>query len=374
MGFYLNRRQWLKTSAFAAAGLFASPDLTFFRKHAFDPDPHSELKEFIRLNNNESPYGISQRAREAVFSSIRLSNRYPHRQYHELKELIAERQNISPDNIILGAGSTEVMTTLIHFYRTRGEGLAADPTYFDFVYYAKISDYLLHQIPLTENYEHDLKAMEQQISPKISLIYICNPNNPTGSIIPREKLYPFCERASQKVLVVVDEAYHEYVEDSHYASMIDLVKKGKNVIVTRTFSKIFGLAGLRIGYGMARPDIVENLKRIERNFAPVSYLSLKAAIASYKDKEFCRFVRQENREVKSYLYKELEKLGLYYVPSFTNFVFFRVSQDGKKMAKEFEARNILIRSFVFRENHWIRVSLGTKEEMKAFVSTLKDVV
>ncbi len=125
---------------------------------------------------------------------------------------------------------------------------------------------------------------------------------------------------------------------------------------------------------MARPDIVENLKRIERNFAPVSYLSLKAAIASYKDKEFCRFVRQKNREVKSYLYKELEKLGLYYVPSFTNFVFFRVSQDGKKMAKEFEARNILIRSFVFRENHWIRVSLGTKEEMKAFVSTLKDVV
>jgi histidinol-phosphate aminotransferase len=374
MGLYLNRRQWLKTSAFATAGLFASPDLSFLRKHSFDINPQYESKEFIRLNNNESPYGISQRAREAVVGSIRLSNRYPHRQYQELKELIAERENISPDNIILGAGSTEVMTTLIHFYRTRGEGLAADPTYFDFVYYAKVSDFLLHQIPLTENYEHDLGAMEQRINPKISLIYICNPNNPIGSITPKDKLYPFCDRASQKALVVVDEAYHEYVEDSPYGSMVDLVKKGKNVIVTRTFSKLFGLAGLRIGYGMTKPQIIESLERIERNFAPVSNLSLKAAIATYKDKEFCSFIKKKNREVKSYLYKELEKLGLYYVPSFTNFVFFRVSQDGKKMAKEFEARNILIRSFVYNENHWIRVSLGTKEEMNAFVSTLKDIV
>jgi histidinol-phosphate aminotransferase len=255
MGLYLNRRQWLKTSAFATAGLFASPDLSFLRKHTFDLNPHYESKEFIRLNNNESPYGISRRAREAVVGSIRLSNRYPHRQYQELKELIAERENISPDNIILGAGSTDVMTWLIHFYRTRGEGLAADPTYFDFVWYAEASGFFLHQIPLTENYEHDLGAMEQRIEPKISLIYICNPNNPIGSITPKDKLYPFCERASQKALVVVDEAYHEYVEDSPYGSMIDLVKKGKNVIVTRTFSKLFGLAGLRIGYGMTTPLI-----------------------------------------------------------------------------------------------------------------------
>jgi len=382
MGLCLNRRQWLRTSGLAAAGLLTSPDLTFFRKHAFDPHLHSELRELIRLNNNENPYGISPRAREAVLGSIRLSNRYPHEKYHELKELIARREKISPDNIILGAGSTEVMTTLIHFCKVRGEVLAADPTYFDFVYYAKISDFPLQQVPLTANYEHDLKAMEKQISPKTSLIYICNPNNPTGSITPGDKLLPFCERASQKALVVVDEAYHEYVEDSSYASMIDLVKKGKNAVVTRTFSKIFGLAGLRIGYGMARPDIIESLERIERNFAPVSNLSLKAAIASYKDIEFCRFVRQKNKDVKSYLYEELDKLGLYCVPSETNFVLFRVSQDGEKMVKEFEKRNvkefekrnILIRSFVFHGSHWIRVSLGTKEEMQAFISNFKEVI
>lgn len=374
MGYRLNRRQWLRTSAFAAAGLFTSPDLTFFGKYVFDPDHHARSRELIHLHNNESPYGISGMAREAIIESIWLSNRYPHEQYHELKELIAEREKISPDHIVLGAGSTEVMTTLIHFSKPKGEGLAADPTYFDFVFYAKISDCPLHQIPLTENYEHDLEAMELQISPKISLIYICNPNNPTGSVTPGDKLYPFCERASQKALVVVDEAYHEYVEDSSYASMVDLVKRGKNVVVTRTFSKIFGLAGLRIGYGMARPDIIENLKRLERNFAPVSYLSLEAAIASYKDKEFCRVVRQKNREVKSYVYEELEKLGLYYVPSVTNFVCFRIQQDGEKMVKEFEKRNILIRSFTFHGSHWLRVSLGTMEEMKAFVSALKEVL
>lgn len=374
MAMQLNRRQWLKTSAIAAAGLISGSNFPACRKDTFSPQTSSSGEDSIRLNSNESPYGISENARQAIINSIGRSNRYPHRHYFELEELIAEKENISPDNIFLGAGSTEVMTTLIHLHGVKGETLVADPTYFDFIWYAKRVNCPLQSIPLNDNFEHDLQAMEQRINPKTSLIYICNPNNPTGSITPGDKLRSFCERASQRSLVVVDEAYHEYVEDAVYASMLDLVKEGRNVVVTRTFSKIFGMAGLRVGYGMARPDIVEDLERIERNFAPVSWLSLKAAVECYKNVEFTQYAKRKNKEARSYLYNELERLGLFYVPSHTNFVLIKVNQDSREMSKKFEARNILIRAFEFSGNYWIRVSLGTMEEMQTFASALSDIV
>lgn len=371
---HLNRRQWLKTSAVAAAGLIAGSNFPACREDTSLPQTPSSGEDFIRLNSNESPYGISENARQAIIGSIGRSNRYPHRRYSELEQLIADKENISADNIFLGAGSTEVMTTLIHLYGIKGETLVADPTYFDFVYYAQQVDCPLQSIPLNDNFEHDLEVMEQRISPKTSLIYICNPNNPTGSITPGNKLRSFCERASQKAVVVVDEAYHEYVEDRSYASMLDLVKRGKNVVVTRTFSKIFGMAGLRVGYGIARPDIVEELERIERNFAPITWLSLKAAVESYKNAEFTHYAKQKNKEARSYLYNELERLGLFYVPSHTNFVLIKVNQDSREMSEKFESRNVLIRAFEFSGDYWIRVSLGTLEEMQTFASVLSDIV
>lgn len=373
MALQLNRRQWLKTSAVAAAGFIISRNYTACQRKDALPRLSLEGEESLRLGNNENPYGISAGARQAIISSLDRSNRYPHGYYHQLKELIAEKENVFAENIILGAGSTEVMTSLIHVYGTQGSILVAEPTYFDFVIYADKARCSLQQVPLNDDFEHDLPTMEKRIDRDTHLIYICNPNNPTGSITPGEKLRSFCERASEKALVVVDEAYHEYVEDKAYASMIDLARKGRSVVVTRTFSKIFGLAGLRVGYGIAPPDIIEELKRMQRNFAPVAWLSLRAAVASYKDLQFPRTVREKNEEVKSYLYGELEKLNLAYVPSHTNFVLFKVNRDSGKMAEDFERRNIIIRSFEFKGQHWIRVSLGTMEEMQIFISVLTDL-
>jgi histidinol-phosphate aminotransferase len=358
MGLYVNRRQWLKTSAIAAAGLVAGSNFPSCRRETSFPRSPSGEESLIKLNSNESPYGISENVRQAIIGSINQSNRYPQKQYFKLKELIAEREKVSPEEIILGAGSTEIMTTLIHLYGARGEALVAEPTYFDFVYYAENANCRLLSIPLNDNFEHDLQAMEQRVTQNTSLVYICNPNNPTGSITPGDKMRPFCERVSQKVPVIVDEAYHEYVED---------------VVVTRTFSKIFGLAGLRVGYGIARPEIIEELDKIERNFAPVAWLSLNAALASYKNVEFTQYAREKNKEVKSYLYQELGRLGLSCIPSHTNFVLFRVNRDSQEMFKEFEDRNVLIRAFNFNGGNWIRVSLGTLEEMQAFVSVLADI-
>lgn len=372
MALQLNRRQWLKTSAIAAAGLIVSRDYTSCQRKGALPPFSLREEEPLRLDNNESPYGISDSASQAIIGSIDQSNRYPHGHYLQLKELIAEKENVSAENIILGAGSTEVMVALIHVYGTQGSILVADPTYFDFIIYASKARCPLQQVPLNDDFEHDLAAMEQRIDRNTRLIYICNPNNPTGSITPGKELRSFCERASEKALVVVDEAYHEYVEDRAYASLIDLPREGRDVIVTRTFSKVFGLAGLRVGYGIARPEIIKELERMERNFAPVAWLSLRAAIASYKDLQFPRIVKQKNKEVKSYLYRELERLNLAHVPSHTNFVLIRVNRDSLKMAKDFERRNILIRPFEFKGQYWIRVSLGTREEMQTFISVLSD--
>jgi len=373
MEFLIDRRQWLKTSALAVAGLMAGTGCVGCKGRTSGPLSDSEVDSFIRLDSNESPFGISKAAREAIASSIGQSNRYPQRHYPALKQLIAEREKVTPDHIILGAGSTEIMTTLIHLSKTKGEILIADPTYFDFVYYAVKSDCFLNKVPLTDNFEHDVDAMGNRLRSQTALVYICNPNNPTGSITPKDRLFSFCDQASQIALTVVDEAYHEYVEDSAYTSMIELVREGKNVMVTRTFSKIFGLAGLRIGYGIAQPEVIEELKKLERNFAPIAWLSFKAALASYRDRSFLRYVREKNEEVKFYLYEELKRLGYSYVLSHANFVLFKTSQDALTMVRELKKRRILVRAFEINRDHWIRISLGTCEEMQAFVLALEEI-
>lgn len=370
MGYALDRRQWLKTSTLAIAGLIAGPGLKAYRKTGSRPQDLTNSDVVIALDSNESPFGISPYAREAITGSLDLSNRYPHSFYPHLKELISERENITPEHVILGAGSTDVMVTLIHHTKMDGEILVGDPTYFDFLYYARKSDRSVHRVRLNDRFEHNLEAMEKRISSRTDLIYICNPNNPTGTITPKDKLLPFCEYASKRALVVVDEAYHEYVEDEAYTSAIDLVKQGKDLIVTRTFSKIFGLAGLRIGYGIAHPDVIEKLKKLSRNFAPVAWLSLKAATASYQDREFIRSVREKNNGVKAFLTEGLDRQGLCRIPSRTNFVLFEVEQDATELARRLEAKKILVRPFVFHGRQWIRVSCGTREELQAFISAL----
>lgn len=354
----------------ALAGLMTNPSLTSCKKETGLTQKIHVADDIIMLHNNESPFGISPNARDAITDSIHLSNRYPHGYYPDLKDLIAERENIPPDHIILGAGSTDVMVTLIHFSKSDGEIMVGNPTYFDFIFYATRSRCRLKSVRLNHKYEHDLEAMEKQISPKTNLIYICNPNNPTGSITPKDKLQQFCEQASERALVVVDEAYHEYVEDEAYSSMVSLVLQGKNVIITRTFSKIFGLAGLRIGYGIAHPDTIEKLNTLSRNFAPVSWLSLRAAIASYQDRSFIQKTKEKNKQMRQYLSRELEKSGLACIPSHTNFVLFEIDRDARALAKKLEEMKILVRPFGFHGSQWIRVSCGTKEELKTFVSAL----
>jgi histidinol-phosphate aminotransferase len=370
MDTHLSRRQWLKTSAAAIAGFVAGPGAAAAGRLSI---PDFESGHIVRLLYNESHFGISAAAREAIIAALGDCSAYPDDHYHELKELIAARENLRPENIILGAGSIEVITAALHVYLAKGDALASDPTYFDFVDYAAKVRCPLRQVPLTDKFDLDLRAMEKEAGSHIGLVYLCNPQNPTGAMTPSEQLRPFCRRISRNALVVLDEAYGDYVEDPAYSSMVDLIREGDNVLVTRTFSKVFGLAGLRIGYGMARPNIIKNLLQLERNFAPVSSLSLRAAIASYRDEEFVAKVRRQNQDVKSYMYRELRSLGYAFIPSHANFIMFKVRTDSQELAKKLKGRSILVPSFKFRGADWIRVSLGTLPEMQAFVAHLEDL-
>jgi histidinol-phosphate aminotransferase len=238
MDFHLNRRQWLKTSAAAVAGLIAGHGSAAARSRwPFAADTGSG--NTIRLHNNESHFGLSEAAREAAIEALSHSSVYPDDSYHELKELIAARENLRPENIILGAGSIEIIAASLHVYMSRGGALASDPTYFDFVDYAARARCPLRRVALTSRFDLDFEAMEKRAGSHVGLVYVCNPQNPTGVMTPRARLRPFCRRVSRQALVVLDEAYCDYADEPAYSSMVDLVREEENVLVTRTFSKIF---------------------------------------------------------------------------------------------------------------------------------------
>ncbi|MFC1557600.1 aminotransferase class I/II-fold pyridoxal phosphate-dependent enzyme, partial [candidate division KSB1 bacterium] len=182
--------------------------------------------------------------------------------------------------------------------------------------------------------------------------------------------HAFCEEASKQCLVLVDEAYNELVEDPKYRSMMDLVRKGDNVMVLRTFSKIHGLAGMRMGYGIAKPDIISEFRRVQTNFAPNSQATLAAAIASYQDTEFLEFSKKKNLEAKEFFYTTLEGHGYSYIPSHTNFVIFEIDEEARTFVNTFREHNIYLRPFEFSGKHWCRCSMGTAEEMQALSDSM----
>lgn len=366
----ISRRQLLKTGAFTAAGLAFT---TAGRSMELIESENRTLSEgdMIWLDQNENPYGISKHAKKEILNSTNLSNRYPNEVRDVLVKMIAENEGISPENIFIGAGSAEALYTAAHLFGIdTGEVLYPDPTFHGFRNYLTRAAAKSVAVPLDENHEHDLEKMDRMINSRTSLTYVCNPNNPTGTIVNGAKLKPFVEEASKRSLVMVDEAYHELVDDSGYSSMMDFVRKGADVLVLRTFSKVHGLAGLRIGYGMARPDIIRAMKKVQGNGNAAGVLSLKAAIASYHDKDFINSSKKKNYETRSYFYTVLDKLGYYHIKSHTNFVMFKVD-NADKYAKDLRKDNLVVKPFVLSGVNWIRVSLGTMDNMKVLAKSME---
>lgn len=372
----ISRRQLLISTSAVAAGLTLGRNAARAEWLASSPLSLEEEKVKVRarLDSNENPHGPSERARRAMTDAFNEGCRYPGKQNKKLEELIAKKEGLSTDQVILGAGSGEILRMAAMAYGPQGgELLTAHPTYEGLETAAHTIGAFVHRVPLNKNFEHDLDAMDQRTTQAVRLVFVCNPNNPTGTIVSGDKLRAFCKEVSRRSIVLVDEAYHDYVEAPEYSSMIDLVREGHNVIVSRTFSKIHAMAGLRVGFGFARPDIVARLRQFR---GMINILGLHAAMASYQDPEFQNLSRKKNAEARSYLYKSLDELGYKYIPSHANFVFFKLGKDVQAQAfrETMEKKyGILVgRTFAPYTDH-CRVSMGTMDEMKLFAAALREV-
>lgn len=365
-----NRREMLKMGAFASATAL----LNFNQPSAGARAQKLQANSVIQISRNENPYGPSRRARQAIIEAVTAGNRYAGDEAALLEKMIAEREGLEPENVVLATGSGEVLAmAAVAYGLDKGEIIAADPTFEWLLRYAAQLGAKINRVPLDEKHAHDLNEMSRRISSSTKLIYVCNPNNPTATIVPSGELRQFCEEAAKRAAVLVDEAYLEYLEDFPAPSMIDLVKRGANVIVLRTFSKIYGLAGLRVGYGLARKEVAARLRKFRMTW--LNPVSLRAAAASLEETEFVRESRRKNAETRRYVLAEMDKLKLAYAPSYANFFYFNTGTNNRDLPAKLAKFNIRIgnASNAPLESDWARVTIGTMEEMRAFVKAMQSI-
>lgn len=322
----------------------------------------------IKLSSNENPYGFSPKAKQALIDSLEDGNRYASPDLvAKLEQEIAKREGVKAENVVLGTGSGEVLCMAAIAFGQK-EIVAPEPTFPSLMRYAENFGAKIKGVPLNEKFEHDFSAMARSVSANTSLVYVCNPNNPTASISPINDLRLFCSETAKKVPVFADEAYLEFTDDFPKNSMIDLVQKGESVIVSRTFSKIYGMAGLRVGYGLARADITQKLKRLRMTW--FNNPSISAALASYADIDFVTQSKQKNEEVRHEVMIKLDKMNLQYAPSEANFLWVNVGVGMNDLGDKMRQRNILLGN---PRNNWARVTIGTSDEMKAFIKAFKEI-
>lgn len=327
-----------------------------------------------RLNANENPYGPSPQAREAVTQILSEGNRYPFDAVREFKSILAQKEGVTPDHIHLGAGSGALLCQAGAAFGIEGGRIAScNPTFTLLMNYAQVFNATWDKVDLNEKLECDYNALASAVKSDTKLVFFCNPNNPTGTLVDWQQVKSFCEETSKKVTVYSDEAYLEFLEPSQQTSMVELVKKGMNVVVSRTFSKIYGLAGLRMGYIVAKPELIKKISHYAPGL-PINQTAIAAAKASLGDENFMALVRKKNAAARKVLTDYLDQRKLFYGKSLTNFVFFPAPKEGKTILSKLEARGYLIRIWDYQQKEWCRVSIGTEEEMHGFVKAFDEIV
>jgi histidinol-phosphate aminotransferase len=328
----------------------------------------------IKLASNENPLGPSQKALEAINKYSKDVYLYPDQNCFELKGLISEKLGLSSDNVVIGNGSDEIMLLIaLAYISAEDEVILSLNTFSTYEMVSRLMEASITTINLN-NYKYDLKAMADISSEKTKLIFVCNPNNPTGTIAPQKELDYLVSKVSPNTIIVIDEAYGDYVESKDYPNSLEYVRSKKNVIVLRTFSKIFGLAGLRVGYGVAKPEIIKYLNLVRLPFS-VNRLGQLAAAVSLSDTLHVEKSRRNNSEGKSYLYAELDKLGLNYLKTEANFIFINLNDDADMVFMKLMRHGVIVRPLTsFGMPGAIRVTIGTPEQNRKFIKALTEVV
>ncbi len=381
----ITRRHWLKNAGLLSTGLgsLALGGTAF--AHTQDPllategtSDHEE--QFIRLFYNENPYGPPAGALAKVMEVANRGNRYATfatYDFDALREKIAAEEGLTKEHVLLGHGSFQPIIWLAeHFMQAGGEIVVPSPT-FDIVgMYARRLNATTRAVEVNERMEMDLVAMEAAVNTQTTLVCVCHPNNPTGTLVDPAQLNDFCDVVTQQCPVLVDEAYIQYtdaVPNWREASMVNQIKAGNNVIISRTFSKIYAMAGFRVGYLLAQPEVIKSLHdRFTLGFPGnmPNTLSVAAAIGALDDTGFIEQSKQENAAAKATFYQELEALGLPYIPTQTNFIYFEVPEFSAFKRLMNDNRILLAGGWPSKPN-WARVTLGKPEELRVFYEVLR---
>jgi len=328
------------------------------------------IRDSVKLASNENPIGPSPLAIRAIIKGLGGLNRYPDGGCHCLRDALSERLGVGREYLIFGNGSNEIIEIAVRTLLMPGEeAIMAHPS---FVVYSMITQAAGGRstvIPL-KDWRHDLQTMASMITERTRIIFIANPNNPTGTINTRAEMDSFMERIPDGILVIVDEAYREYVTSGSYPDTMRYLRDGRDILILRTFSKIYGLAGLRIGYGISRPDIIEEMNRVRQPFN-VNVLAQKAAVAALEDEEHVKRSRQVNEEGKEFLYREFRSMGIRFIPTEANFIFLIVREKNSGIIyNELLREGVIVRPV---GDGYIRVTIGLPHENRRMVEAIKRV-
>jgi histidinol-phosphate aminotransferase len=361
-----SRRDWLKITAALTAGLSIS-------KNMYAESPKEIPAGMIWLNSNENAYGPSANTLKAMAEAMQLSNRYPDDTIPVLKKQVATHWKVGSENLLFGAGSSEILgLTAMLASKGKKNMVSPFPTFGSWFKVAELMGCTVKKIEVNPaDKSIDLNALLKAIDTETGMVYVCNPNNPTGTIIEDKLLRNFVQECSKKTMILVDEAYTEFEQ---LPSLADMAITNKNIVVAKTFSKIYGLAGARIGYAIAHPDTITKLG----GFQPwpnvsISAVTAAAAIAALKDEIFVNDCRAKNKTARDMCYKLFAEMKLDYIPSAASFILFNINSIGDRYTKEMQSKNIYVQYRDFWNGKWSRVSMGTLEEIKMYCDALRSI-
>lgn len=331
------------------------------------------LTDVIKMASNENPLGPSPKALKAIKKYLGILNRYPEGGCFYLRQAVARKFKIKPEQIIFGNGSDELIgLTLRAFVEEEGEVIVTSPTFLMYEVASIVHGAKIKIIP-TRYFKYDLKAIKGAITKNTKAVFIANPDNPNGTYVSRYELEDFLKGLPQNVIVFLDEAYFEFAEEQDYPNGLDYVGKN-NIIVTRTFSKAYGLAGLRVGYGISSPEIIRYMEAVREPFN-VNSLAQVGAIGALKDKDFLAKSKKIVREGKKFMYSELKAIGIKYVPSVTNFILIELGPKSEEVTEKLLKKGVIVRNMkAWGLGNFIRVTIGKESENKRFIKELKKII
>ncbi len=369
----VSRRKFAQLLGAGAAAALVRPPLSFAKLTQPSATSSTAGGTIVRLSANENPYGPSPNALKAMTNSFGLSCRYPDEHNNLLIDKVAKLNGVDHEQILLGDGSGEILKLCAETFtgKERGTLVAPDPTFEAILNNAKANGAEVVKVPLNSTFAHDLPKMHA--ATKSGLIYICNPNNPTASITPKDELRDFIAKTPRETMILVDEAYFHYADSPDYESVIPLVKEHPNLVVSRTFSKIYGMAGLRCGYCIAQKEAIDRM-RSNQMWDSVNIMALAAASASLDDTDQVPNGQRLNSETKTFVISELQRMGHKTIPSQANFIMFDCKKPVVPLIKTLKERSVHVgRLFPALPNH-MRLTIGKKSEMEIFLETFRELM